>query len=242
MTFSIDHSSPVPLHAQVEELLRKMIELPEYQNGGLLPGEVELANRFGISRNTLRQATNKLEYEGLLTRKKGVGTKVASKTVTTRLDSWHSFTQEMNGQGVAFMNYEIKATWVPAEEKIARFFDIPVGTRILCLSRLRGDGEAPFVYFESYFHPRIGISEQEDFSQPLYDLLNNKFGITVNASSERIKARNVTAITAKRLQMKTGEAVLIRERFVYALGDRPVEYNIGFYRADKFTYSIDIKI
>jgi GntR family transcriptional regulator len=37
------------------------------------------------------------------------------------------------------------------------------------------------------------------------------------------------------------DPILVRERFVYDPGDRPVEYNIGFYRADKFTYSIDIK-
>ena len=79
MKFKIDHSSAVPLHAQVETLLRELIELPKYKNGGLLPKEVDLAKQLGISRNTLRQATNKLEYEGLLVRKKGVGTRVAEK-------------------------------------------------------------------------------------------------------------------------------------------------------------------
>lgn len=66
MNFSINHKSKVSLHVQVEELLRKLIALPEYKNGAFLPKEVELANRLGVSRNTIRQATNKLEYEGLL--------------------------------------------------------------------------------------------------------------------------------------------------------------------------------
>lgn len=51
MELIIDHQSPVPLHFQVEELLRKMLELPEYRNGGFLPKEVELAKRLGISRS-----------------------------------------------------------------------------------------------------------------------------------------------------------------------------------------------
>lgn len=70
MELKIDHKSPVPLHVQVEELMRKLIEMPEYQQGGFLPREVELAKKLGISRNTLRQATNKLEYEGLLVEKR----------------------------------------------------------------------------------------------------------------------------------------------------------------------------
>ena len=74
-SFVIDHSSVLPLHYQVEDLLRKLIEQPEYQNGKLLPNEVDIAKKLGISRNTVRQATNKLVYEKLLIRKKGVGTK-----------------------------------------------------------------------------------------------------------------------------------------------------------------------
>jgi len=241
MELTIDHSSPLPLHFQVEELLRKLIEMPQYQHGEFLPREEFLAKQLGISRNTVRQATNKLEYEGLIVRKKGLGTKVAPKTVTTRLDNWHSFTQEMNDKGLAFKNYLIEASWEEIGEKVARFFNLPERTRVVKLVRLRGDSDGPFVYFESYFHPRLGITPDEDFSQPLYDLLENKFDTPVKLSREQISARKSTNFTAKRLKIKAGDPVLIRERFVYDPGDRPVEYNIGFYNAGKFTYSIEIR-
>jgi len=241
MQLNIDHSSPVPLHVQVEELLRRLIELPQYINGDFLPREVDMAKQLGISRNTIRQATNKLEYEGLIVRKKGLGTKVASKTVTTQLDSWHSFTQEMNEKGIAFTNFLIKAEWEEISEKIARFFNLPEKSLVVKLSRLRGDASGPFVYFESYFHPRTGLTPDEDFTQPLYELLESKFNTPVRVSREQITARRSTAITAKRLRMLTGDPVLIRERFVYDPGDRPVEYNIGFYNAGKFTYTIEIR-
>lgn len=241
MNFSIDHSSKLPLHFQVEELLRKLIDLPEYKEGEFLPPEVELAKQLGVSRNTIRQATNKLEYEGLIVRRKGYGTKVAEKSLTTKLDSWHSFTQEMNDKGIAFKNFLIKAEWVECEKKIADFFGIPEKSKVIRLSRLRGDENGPFVFFESYFHPRIGISEKEDFNLPLYELLENKFSTQVTTSKEKIKARLASEITAKRLKIKLGEPIMLRERFVSGLGDKPVEYNIGFYIAEKFTYSIEIK-
>ena len=62
--------------------------------------KLELANKLGMSRSTIRQATNKLENEGLLKRKKGVGTTVAAKKgLSTGLDHWYSFTQEMKEKG-----------------------------------------------------------------------------------------------------------------------------------------------
>ncbi len=241
MKLKIDHSSPIPLHAQVEEQLRLLIELPEYQNGGFLPKEVDLAKRLGISRNTLRQATNKLEYEGLLVRKKGVGTRIAQKTVTTQLQQWHSFTQEMNEKGVEFKDYLLSTDWLQPGEKIAAFFEIEKDSPVLKLCRLRGDDKGPFVYFESYFHPKIGLTGEEDFSRPLYEIFEEDYNVVPTISNERIKARAALAITAKRLKIKKGEPVLVRERFVLDPGNRPLEYNIGFYRADKFTYTINIK-
>lgn len=241
MELKIDHQSPVPLHFQVEELLRKIIELPEYKNGGFLPKEVELAKRLGISRNTIRQATNKLEYEGLLTRKKGVGTKVAENTVTTSLDSWHSFTQEMSEKGVVFVNFRIETKWVKADARLAAFMQIPEETEVLCLVRLRGFEDGPFVYFESYFHPRIGLTGKGDFARPLYDIIEQDYHVVPVLSREKIRAKSASAITAKRLKIRNGDPVLVRERFVFDPGNRPIEYNIGFYIAEKFTYSIDIK-
>jgi GntR family transcriptional regulator len=240
MKLKIDHNSPIPLHAQAEQLLRQMIELPEYKNGGLLPKEVDLAKRLGISRNTLRQATNKLEYEGLLIRKKGIGTKVAEKGITTNLDNWMSFTQEMSEQGVGFEDYSSKVSKVKASKKIAAFMGIDEGAELRCLSRLRGDKDGPFVYFESYFHPRIGIKDNEDFKRPLYEILENDYHVIPTTSKEKIKARSSSSITAERLSIDSGEPVLVRERFVSDPGGRPIEYNIGFYNAEKFTYSITI--
>jgi len=231
----------MPLHAQVEELLRNLIELPQYKNGEFLPREVDLARQLGVSRNTIRQATNKLEYEGLIVRKKGFGTKVAEKTVTTQLDNWHSFTQEMNDKGIAFTNYLIDAQWEEASEKIARFFNIPEQTQVVKLARLRGDKNGPFVYFESFFHPRLGVSPEEDFSQPLYELLEHKFKTPVSTSREQISAQRATTAIAQLLKTEKGEPILLRERFVLDPGNRPVEYNIGFYVAEKFTYSIEIR-
>lgn len=241
MNLKIDHLSVIPIHAQVEKLLRKLIEEPPYCDGSFLPSESDLAKKLGISRNTIRQATNKLEYEGLIERRKGKGTKAVQKTVTTQLSNWHSFTQEMNQKGVSFINYKIESYKTFISERIAQFFNLPKTTEVVKLIRLRGDSEGPFVYFESYFHPRTGITTDEDFSKPLYDILENKYSTPVSLSREEITARKVKPDIATLLNISKNEPVLIRERFVSDPGGRPVEYNIGYYQADKFTYTIEIK-
>ncbi len=241
MVLEINHESVIPLHVQVEELLRDMISHPEYNNGKFFPNEVELAKRLGISRNTLRHSLNRLVYEGLLIRKKGIGTRVANKTVTTQLDNWHSFTQEMNEKGIPFKNYEIDVAWVEADPAIAKFFAVPEKKLVLKMDRLRGLDKAPIVYFTSYFHPRVGLTGKEDFSKPLYKMLEEEFSTIVTVSKEQIKARIADEWLSSKLNVKEGDPILVRKRYVLDPGGRPVEYNIGYYRADSFTYSIEIQ-
>ena len=237
--YIVNHSSPIPLHLQVEELLRKLIEEPQFKNGAFLPKEIELSKKLGVSRNTVRQATNKLQNEGLISRKKGVGTKVSGKEISTNLTEWHSFTQEMNSKGIPFINLEVNTEWVNPDEHIANFLNIRQKTKVLKLSRLKGSTE-PFVYFQSYFQPRIGLTGKEDFNRHLYDILEHDYHSIPTISKEKIRAA-LAGELGRILHIKKSDPILIRERFVSDPGNRPLEYNIGYYRADKFTYSIEIR-
>ena len=237
----IDHESPIPLHVQVEELLRKLIKEPQYQNGKLLPKEVELAKTLGISRNTIRQATNKLELENLLVRKKGVGTRAINNPVSTRLNSWFSFSEEMENKGVKFINYDIQVSWVNVDEQVAEHLQLTKGKEVLKLERLRGVSKGPFVYFVSYFHPRVGLTGKENFQRHLYEILEQDYSTIVAVSKERINAISAEEEVANKLAVKVGAPILYRQRLVCDPGNRPIEYNVGYYRGDSFTYEIDIK-
>ena len=153
-SLSIDHDSPVPLHLQVEEILRDMINDPDYQNGKFLPKEVDLSKRLGISRNTIRQATNRLVQEKLLIRKKGVGTKVAKKQVETKLSNWVSFSQEMHAQGINFRNYEIKVSQIKVSAEVSEQLEVKEGQELFRLERLRGLDNGPFCILRELFSPK----------------------------------------------------------------------------------------
>lgn len=239
MKLKIDHNSHIPLHVQSESLLRALIKLPEYKGGKFLPNEVALSKQLGISRNTLRQAINKLVFEGLLIRKKGVGTKIADTGVNSKMKNWLSFSQEMEAKGIKVKNYEISVIMEVPPVEVLEFFMLAEPAELVKLVRLRGTEEGPFVYFESYFHPRIGLSVAEDFSKPLYDILETKYSTVAKLSREEISAMLADTFLAQKLNLNNNDPVLKRKRFVYDPGSRPVEYNVGYYRGDSFTYTVE---
>ena len=234
----LDHKSRVPLHVQAQELLRKLVEKQEYKNGKLLPNEIELAAELHISRNTLRQAINQLVYEGILVRKRGVGTKVAIKGITGGVQNWHSFSQEMKMLGIDIKNYALLVHFKKPTADIAQFFGISEDTPCVVMERLRGNPDHPFVMFISYFNPNLPITGDENFTTPLYEMLEQNYGIVVKTSKEEISARLAGSQLAEKLEIEATDPILIRKRFVFDTEDKPVEYNIGYYRADSFTYSL----
>ena len=238
MKFSIDHKSHIPLHVQAEELLRNLIKDPQYATK-FLPNEVDMAKQLAISRTTLRQALNKLVYEGLLIRKKGIGTKVAEVSVSSKSNNWLSFSQEMQARGIPIKNFELHISWVNPDEKLAHFFDISTDKKVLKLERLRGRLEGPFVYFISYFHPRVGLTGDEDFKRPLYEILEKDHSVIANLSKEEISAKGADKFISGKLEVEPGAPILMRKRFVYDQGDRPIEFNLGYYRADSFVYTVE---
>ena len=150
-----------------------------------------------------------------------------------------SFSQEMKALGIAVKNYELHLCWEKANPEVERFFCITPGTQLLKMSRVRGNEEMPIVYFYSYFNPAIGMTGEEDFTQPLYTLLEQQYGIVVHKSVEEISAILAGKELAQKLGIRTGHAILKRKRFVLDAHGFPIEYNVGLYRADSFTYRIE---
>jgi GntR family transcriptional regulator len=239
MRYSIDHKSPIPLHAQAEMLLRKMIAEEEYQNGKVFPNEVELAKVLAISRSTLRQAINKLVFEGLLVRKKRTGTKVAKSVVSSKSNNWLSFSQEMKLRGITVKNFELNISWVLPDEAMVDFFEIKPDRKVLKMEKVRGNIDEPFVYFVSYFHPRVGLTGEEDFKMPLYEMLETQHSVFATLSKEEISATAADEFIAGKLRIPTGSPVLYRKRFVFDHGERPIEYNLGYYKANSFVYTVE---
>src|SRR5438067_11626177 len=94
-----------PLHRQVETRIRRLAALPEFRLGALLPDELTMADRLGVSRGTARAALARLVHDGVLERKAGVGTRVARPRAESGIRAWRSFSREMAAKGIVVRNF-----------------------------------------------------------------------------------------------------------------------------------------
>jgi DNA-binding transcriptional regulator YhcF (GntR family) len=75
---AVEPASGWPLSAQLAQLLRALITSGELAAGQRVPSEVDLAREHGVSRDTAQRALAALAEEGLIVRRRGVGSIVAS--------------------------------------------------------------------------------------------------------------------------------------------------------------------
>lgn len=240
-TLRLDHRSPLPLHAQAEQLLRTLIRRKEHRNGARLPDEVSLARHLGISRNTLRTAILRLVSEGLLERKAGVGTRVAEPKVRSGVGAWHSFTREMESKGIKVETYSMNVKEVTAPAEVAQALKIRMGTKVVCLDRVRGWEGNLEVVFRSYFHPRLELSAEDSFERPLYEIIRERCSIVADESLEEITAVPADARVASLLRVALGTPLLRRERTVLDTGRRPMEFAVVHYRCERFRLTLRLR-
>src|ERR1700680_800316 len=78
---------PIPRYAEVEETLRNSIVKGKYAVGSQLPSETSLAEKFNVSRFTIREALQKLSSAGMISRQQGA----RSRVIRTEIPSGYTF-------------------------------------------------------------------------------------------------------------------------------------------------------
>jgi len=237
---SINHNSAVPLRAQVEELLRDLMRRTEYQNGALLPDEVRLAARLGVSRGTVRTSLTKLVHEGLLERKAGVGTRVSKRQAESGIHAWRSFSREMAAKGIAVENFKLSCRLVKPGPNVVQSLQLTGAAPIWCLERIRGWHGKPVLQSISWFHPRLGLTGAETFDQPLYQVIEMVSGIQPHHAREEFSAVSADARMARWLAVARGTPLLLRRHTVFDPGNRPFEYAEVRYVSSRFELTLDL--
>lgn len=238
---TLDHKSPIPLRAQVEQLLRELIQKPKFQNGGLLPDEFKLAMQLGVSRGTVRSGISKLVFEGLLQRKPGVGTRVASKHSESGITAWRSFTREMAAKGITVANYHLKYQLTTASRPAAQGLQLKPDLKVWRLERVRGWDNQPILYSVSWFHPRLNLKGTEDFSRPLYETLEAATGARPHHAREEFLAVSADARLAELLQTTRKTSLLLRRHQVFDAGSQAIEFTEVYYVSSRFTLTLDMR-
>ena len=235
------HDGGLPLHRKAEQAIRELATHPEYVQGGLLPDELTLASRLGVSRGTVRAALSRLVTEGCLERKAGVGTRVVRRLTESAIGAWRSLSTEMARQGIRVEMFRCQLAEVAAPQEVAAALRIAPGTRLQRLDRVRGWDGKPVLRSRSWFHPRVHFDSTEDFSRPLYTIVEETTGLTAERASEAFEAAAATAVLAKDLEIRNGTPLLFRRHTVFDASERPLEFAQIHYVSRRFTLTLDVR-
>lgn len=238
---SIQPETGQPLHRQVELRLRQLAQHPEFRNGALIPDELTLANRLGVSRGTARAALLRLVQEGLLERKAGVGTRVARPRAESGIRAWRSFSREMAAKGIQIENFAFDYGMHRLSPEAAAALELETDTAVYRLDRVRGWDGQPVLCSRSWFHSRLRLTGNENFSKPLYDVIESATGVVPESAREAFAAVVAGTQLAKRLEVKPEAPLLLRSHTVYDARRRPIEYAEVHYVSSRFTLSLDLK-
>lgn len=231
----------LPLHRKAEQALRRLADASEYSAGGVLPDEVTLAAKLGVSRGTIRAALGRLVDEGRLERRPGVGTRVLQASSESAIAAWYSLSGEMARNGIAIRMFRCELAEVAAPSRIAAMLRIGEGTPIQRLDRVRGWDDMPVLRSRSWFHPRIGFASPPDWGRPLYDVIAEQFGIIPDHAKESFSGQVAGPELALDLRVDATAPLLLRQHTVFDGSDQPFEFAEIHYASERFALTLDLK-
>jgi GntR family transcriptional regulator len=239
---AIDKSSSVPYYQQLADLLRREISEQGTQREVFqLPSENELAERHGITRATVRHALDVLEGDGWIYREKGVGSFAAIRRVEHELTHLVSTTEDMRRRGWSLTTQLVSLERIPAAPYVAHAVEVPDGTLVYELCRLRlVDGE-PLSLQTAYLPCEMCPSlEENDLTSSLYGLLETRYGLRLWTGKEILRARCATPYEADLLRVKEEMPLMYMERTTYAANGAAVEYLESVWRGDRYDFKVTL--
>ncbi|MGM1062132.1 GntR family transcriptional regulator [Saccharothrix sp. Mg75] len=210
--------------------------------GAALPSERELAERFSVSRVTLRQAVGELVLEGKLQRRQGSGTFVAPPKLVQPL-SLVSYTDGMRRQGVAPARSVITVEHLPADEVLARDLRVERGDAVVHLERvLLADDER--VGLESTYLSAARFPTLLDVFDPttsLYACLRDRLGVVFAEAEERVETVLATPREALLIGTNPALPMLLLHRVSHDDDGNPIERVRSLYRGDRFSFMASLR-
>ncbi len=238
----LDKGSPIPLYHQVKEILLAAIESGQLIAEQQLPTETQLAEQFGVSKITVRQALTELASGGYVRREQGRGTFVERPSFGQGPRELTSFTEEMRSHHLAPSSRVLDQKEIEADDSTATALDIPAGSKVFLLKRLRLAGGEPMGIQTAHLDLALtpGIADLNFENVSLYDVLERTYGL------EPVRARETYCVglakpeVAELLAIPAGSPVLQAERVTLSSGGRPFEFVRSVMRGDRYRIVLDL--
>lgn len=232
----------IPKYMQVYKTLLSRIEQDIYDVGSCLPSETDLQKEFEVSRITIRRALQDLENDGYVKRKRGRLTEVLPKKTYSNFAGVSGFNAAQERTGARPSSIILSFGIVAATPTVAEYLQVPIGSDVYHLKRLRLKNGRIVGLHETYIHPEVGKNiNQSDLNEhtSIYGLYKN-MGIKIASADEAIESRIASKQLKQQLYLEEDEPIMYRERITYSDENKPIEYSQNSYRAYDFKYLIHL--
>jgi GntR family transcriptional regulator len=233
--------TPLALYHQIYVVLREQLVDGTLSQDQALPSEMALAERYGVSRVTIRATLKKLQSEGLISREKGRGTfarkpKLVSRPAPADLRGFMNNLAEIGRRGTTKI---LEFAYVVPPPDIARQLELRPDSVVQKAVRLLSHRGVPFACVTTYLREDIGRTFTRAQLQrgPMLPLLESA-GVRLARADQTVTAKLADADTAKLLETHIGAALILMQRTIYDEAYLPIEVNIGLYRPDRYAFQL----
>lgn len=234
------------LYKQMARELAKDITQGKYPPGSLFPTEMELCERWQLSRHTVRAALRELTEQGLIDRRKGAGTRVCEQKQESLK---HPLASLEDLLVLAEKNLRVvkKIDEIVADFELSQLIGCEPGSRWLHIASIREDAQqkdAPICWTDSYASTEYAKLRKLVRSDPyslISDLIEKHYGMKSHEVHQSITAVGVPVKIAKILGVEPGSpAMRIVRRYVDQQG-KTFETTVSLHPAGRYTCTIVLK-
>jgi GntR family transcriptional regulator len=230
----------LPKYRQIEEDLRYKILFGQWKPGQQIPTEKELCEQYNVSRITIRKSIYELENAGYLISQSGKGTFVTDwQESLAERPTLKSFTNEMHALGKKALTVDVELVVTEADKIMAGILNIPLGSRIIQLKRVRAiEGGVIIGYsINSFPFSRDFSTNPQDYLESLYKYLEN-FQIIFTSAIDYLEATLPPQDVAEKLRISPLEPVLKSVKVSHSTDRLFTEYNICYYVGREYRYYV----
>ncbi|WP_298975745.1 GntR family transcriptional regulator [uncultured Roseobacter sp.] len=240
-------AAPLPEGAKARRVylsLRDQISDGRLCDGENLPGELRLAESYGVSRVTVRRALDALCESGLVEKRAGSGTTVRAKALTGRRAAmnFNTLMPQLVEMGQATTARLLSFSYSPVPDFVARAMGLEIGEKAQIATRVRMADGVPFSHLTTYVPTAIARNYSEDdlATTPLFKLLERS-GVQIKEAHQSVSATLAGPDVAEALEVAVGSALLSLKRVVRDIDGNGVEYLSGLYRPDMFSLEMPLE-
>ncbi len=226
----------VALYVQVRETLRNQIKTGVLKPGQKLLAEDELAAQFGVSRMTVRQGIVDLTDEGILYRRRGIGTFVTQFHVERDHNKLTDFFETAQAEGFEAEVRLLSREVVPAKIMVAKALALQETEPVIRIQTLRLANEVPVTLYDEYVPYKLcpELLTEDLRSRPAWQILEN-YGYIIKRAVQRNEPRAADEDVARALNIEMDAPILFKNRVISAEDGTPVELILCHNRGDSYS-------